>query len=263
MKVIFSRKGFDSESGKMASPIINDHPISLPIPHQNSSITFEDRDLGQIVEDLSNGKINRTALCHPDPDLNMGAFGQVSDYQSHLANEGVGKGDLFLFYGTFREAVFNGNNYEWVRGSPKHHRIFGWLFVEDVIHVGADPTGFRTKHPKYSNHPHANRKWKDNNTIHIAPETFIPFNRRTVNGFGKFKATDETLLSKSSYYISHWQIPNWLNELKGGCGMSHHEIKDYFRNTVETAKRGQEFVSKPNQTQDFQDWLINLFDTST
>lgn len=263
MNVIFSRKGFDDKYGEMPSPIIDDQPISLPIPYENSDIKFEDRGLGQIVENLSNNRIQRKMSCHPDPDLEMGAFGQVDKSQTHLKNEGVGNGDLFLFFGTFREAVFNGKDYEWVRGSPKHHRIFGWLFVEDAIQVGSNPTNFRNSNHKYSNHPHANNTWGNNNTIYIAPETFTPFNRRTLKGFGKFKATEDTLLSTSSYYKSHWKIPNWLNELKGGCGMSYHEIANYYDNNVETAKIGQEFVSKPKQTQDFQDWLINLFDTST
>jgi Nucleotide modification associated domain 3 len=35
MKIILSRKGFDSKSGGKPSPIINDVPFSLPIPVGN------------------------------------------------------------------------------------------------------------------------------------------------------------------------------------------------------------------------------------
>ena len=43
MKVILSRKGMDSESGRMASPILPDGTLlSLPIPDRKSNKTYED-----------------------------------------------------------------------------------------------------------------------------------------------------------------------------------------------------------------------------
>ena len=102
MKIIFSRKGFDSQNGGMPSPIIDAKAISLPIPYKNSLIRYDDLLLGKIVNELSKGRITGLDYCHNDPDLKMGAFGQVASAQGHLNNQGVGSGDLFLFFGTFR-----------------------------------------------------------------------------------------------------------------------------------------------------------------
>ena len=93
MKVIFSRKGFDGSAGGCPSPIIDGIPLSLPIPYLNSTKSYRHFNLGKIVTDLTNGKLSKSDFCHNDPDLIMGAFGQVSSAQSHLNNQNVGSGD--------------------------------------------------------------------------------------------------------------------------------------------------------------------------
>jgi hypothetical protein len=51
MRVIFSRKGFDSAAGKVPSPIIEGEPISLPIPTERRSETsYRAAGFGKIVE---------------------------------------------------------------------------------------------------------------------------------------------------------------------------------------------------------------------
>ena len=59
------------------------------------------------------------------------AFGQTSAAQSHLKNNGVGEGDVFLFFGLFAEVG---------TGDP-HHRIFGYLKVDNVQQIGSKPRG--------------------------------------------------------------------------------------------------------------------------
>ena len=93
MKVIFSRKGFDGSAGGCPSPIIDGIPLSLPIPYLNSTMSYRHFNLGRMVTDLTNGKLSKSDFCHNDPDLIMGAFGQVSSAQSHLNNQNVGSGD--------------------------------------------------------------------------------------------------------------------------------------------------------------------------
>ena len=66
MKLILSRKGFDSGSGKCPSPIIGGRPISMPIPaSRNSSTTYSDVGLGEVVHKISRGRISVGHLCHP------------------------------------------------------------------------------------------------------------------------------------------------------------------------------------------------------
>lgn len=117
MKIILSRKGFDSSAGGASSPILPDGTLlSLPIPDtsRTSNIRCEDIrangvSIGIVVEDLTKQKITRRDFAHLDPDLRASAyprlpdwrplFGQSDQSQTHLKNEGVTVGDLFLFFG--------------------------------------------------------------------------------------------------------------------------------------------------------------------
>lgn len=80
MKIIFSRKGFDSEFGKKPSPILfGIRPWSLPIPCRNKfelrsgskrprykDVVIDNINMGNLVEDLTNHKIPSTlSLCKP------------------------------------------------------------------------------------------------------------------------------------------------------------------------------------------------------
>ena len=104
IKIIFSRKGFDSVAGGIPSIKRGQHIKSLPIPYKkNTMTTFNDLGLGKLVNDLTKNKIKPTDTCHNDPNLITGQFGQVGAAQTHLENNKVGIGDLFLFWGWFRE----------------------------------------------------------------------------------------------------------------------------------------------------------------
>jgi hypothetical protein len=123
VKLVLSRKGFDSSSGGAPSPILPDGTMfSLPVPLARSVKTYNDIRKGRdestmvrLVEDLTGGNIGRDALAHLDPDLHHAAldrapgwrpcFGQTDAAQTHLEGCGVGRGDLFLFFGWFRESA--------------------------------------------------------------------------------------------------------------------------------------------------------------
>ena len=103
-KIIFSRKGFDSSTGGMPSMKRGENLISFPIPsYKNTLTTYNHLGLGKDINELSNGKISSIDTCHFDPNLNYGEFGQVGAAQTHLKNNDVNIGDLFLFWGWFRE----------------------------------------------------------------------------------------------------------------------------------------------------------------
>jgi len=83
MKIILSRKGFDSSLGKVPSPIFPSGELcSLPIPESmpdSCSARYEEikvgeRSLGTIVNELTQGKIKGDARAHLDPDLNSGSI---------------------------------------------------------------------------------------------------------------------------------------------------------------------------------------------
>lgn len=154
MRIVLSRKGFDTGSGGAASPIIAGRPTSLPIPTRGRSITtYDDLGLGEIVERITRGKIARDHLCHEDPMFTDGQclFGQCGAAQSHLRNMGVGPGDVFLFFGLFADE----------HTDRRHHRIFGYLRVKDVISPPTRELG-KLDRP----HPHTLGEWSENNTIY-------------------------------------------------------------------------------------------------
>ena len=144
MKIILSRKGFDSEYGGAASPIFPDGSmVTLPVPSNEKGCIRYDKlnsphgTLGSIVADLTKGSHSARDTAHIDPDLRLQTldgrangwrpiFGQASAAQSHLASNGVGPGDLFLFFGWFRRVEFIDAAYRYVPGAPNLHVII-WL----------------------------------------------------------------------------------------------------------------------------------------
>ena len=86
MKLIFSRKGFDSTLGKVPSLILPDERmIHIPIPSSTSNLMytdlhFDELNLGDIVYDLTDGRVLSTDTAHVDPDLNIGCMERKSGF---------------------------------------------------------------------------------------------------------------------------------------------------------------------------------------
>ena len=175
MRVILSRKGFDSQYGGMPSPILPDGTLlSLPIPSKTDMETkYRDLYYGNssyydIIHTLSpNNKIKEEYNCHLDPDI-RGAikdrptrwkptFGQEKTALRHLQKQGVGIGDLFLFFGWFRQTEYIAGQLRYKKDAPDWHVIYGYLQIGEIIDT---PTNI----PAWLNgHPHAKMesyKWQ-------------------------------------------------------------------------------------------------------
>ena len=234
MRVIFSRKGFDSAAGKAPSPIIEGEPISLPIPtNRRSETTYRVVGLGNIVDHMTKGRIIADDLCHEDPMFFSGrwAFGQSGAAQSHLERNGVGVGDVFLFFGLF--ALRDGRD--------RHHRIFGYLEVNEVRRLGSrasrsdNPKGFPRRHP------HTIGEWNDNNTLYLG------------SGARARNAHPRLRLTKPGGPVSVWAVPGWLK----AAGVTYHNNPARWANDEElhVASRGQEFVSNIGDQAAPKEWL--------
>ena len=190
MKLILSRKAFDSGAGKVANPILEDGSlIPMPIPDKQSPIRYQDitiagQNLGTVASDLTNGRTRADHFAHLDPDLIESAyprepgwrplFGQVGAAQSVLAREGVGPGDLFLFFGWFRRATSTGGRFRFVPGAPDLHVIWGWMQVDEVVPVGS------VEHPAWMEyHPHIASPRGRGNTVYTAREKLTLDGSRT------------------------------------------------------------------------------------
>ena len=155
MKVILSRKGFDSANGGIVSPIFEDGTmISFPIPCETdcdtySDLVYREKSYSEILKDLHyKGDVYN---CHVDPDLDMQrrkekidgwfpAFGQINASASYLIkNIRVAPKDLFLFFGNFHYVEDVGGSYQYMRNSGDFYRdsdlqvIWGYLQVGEII----------------------------------------------------------------------------------------------------------------------------------
>ena len=141
MRLILSRKGFDSASGGCPSPILPDGSLlSLPIPDSASSIPYAALEwrgvnVGQMVADLTGDPKWPNQHAHVDPDLDPQAypradgwrplFGQMGAAQGHLRKQGVAPGDLFLFFGLFRPVEKKQGAWRFVKRSAAQHALWG------------------------------------------------------------------------------------------------------------------------------------------
>lgn len=270
MRVIFSRKGFDSSAGGCPSPIIDGRPISLPIPTgMPTPFRYGDLpgDYGSLVEDLTKGKITRHSPCHLDPDIDAsvlrrlpgwrGALGQAGAAQSHLFNCGVATGDLFLFWGLYRHAERRGR---WSFFGPPEHRLFGWLQIGEILDLGEDGSFATRKWQWLRDHPHVRGGWDRPNVLYVASQ-MLCLNGAGLGlpGWGVFQGGFRLTANGSSPSI--WSVPDWLNPTRGGVGMTYHPDDRWKADgTVACAGRGQEFVSVIAHRSDALAWLGNLFE---
>lgn len=285
MKIILSRKGFDSKYGGCASPILPDgRLVSLPIPVQSRSacrfadLRVPDLDVGALAESLSRGRVRATDACHLDPDLTNSllprapgwrpAFGQTSTAQRHLGNCGVGKGDLFLFFGWFREIVQDGNG-RWVyrRTAPDLHHLYGWLQVDDIVRLGARPRDFIERYAGLAQHPHFFGEWDVENTLYVATNQLtLPGFRADVAGAGQFRKSRQCLkLTAPNAKRSEWLLPDFFEPRRNRVPLSYHGKPHRWRQyadgmLLQSVAKGQEFVLDVGDTEEAIRWLNNLFE---
>ena len=115
--LVISRKGFDASSGGRASPIFaNGDIFSVPIPQKKQSpsryreLQFNDMYGREILNLIGAKSISVNDFYHNDPLLSgdEGIFGQAGGSQGELDNCEIGQGDLFLFFGWFKQYHLSG-----------------------------------------------------------------------------------------------------------------------------------------------------------
>lgn len=254
MKIILSRKGFDSSTGGSPSPIFPDGGlISLPIYGIGASKTYQQVRcaqgcLGTLVESLKRSRARQHDPVHLDPDLDpislprgdgwRPAFGQAGTAQAHLENEGVGPGDVFLFYGWFCPVVSDGNGC-WRWASPRRdiHVIFGWLQVAEVLDVnGLGVAAILRDRPWLRDHPHlhvpAGEVW-GRNVIYVATDTLrLPgLDEHLLTGGGVNRRLSEraVLTDATSPNRSLWRLPSWFVGNEGRIRLSCNPNQNKWR----------------------------------
>ncbi|MDH4870804.1 hypothetical protein [Pseudomonas sp. BN515] len=280
MRIILSRKGFDSSAGGCPSPILPDGRLcSLPIPDPESAISFGDIafdgiNLGDVVSGLNREAGWHHRRAHLDPDLRPDALprlpgwrpmlGQSGSAQGHLRNEGVAVGDLFLFFGSFRPVEETGyGDWRFISGQPARQVIWGWLQVGEILKVDDVPTGAM---PWARYHPHFAYGQDASNTLYVATEGLcLDGLSEYVSGAGNFRILDERLVltAPDSTLQTRWQVPAWFAPSAERSGLSFHRNPNRWtaagdRCMLNSAYRGQEFVFDTLGEQAPMDWIKAL-----
>jgi len=280
MKIIFSRKGFDSGSGGVPSPIFPDtRMVSLPIPDRYSPIAYsqihwDDLNVGKIVEDLTKGKIPSTYRAHLDPDIHPGSlnrhyqwrplFGQAGASQGHLRNQGINTGDVFVFFGLFQEVVWKNGKWKWNTTSVPKHVIWGWFQIETVLAV-EDIDQAEFDWALY--HPHFHRTSRHiSNTIYLAKKALdiVGIEGLAITGAGIFPQFMNTLqLTAPESPVSVWKLPLWMFPKENAPALSYHTNLDRWEKQanyalLQTVGRGQEFVLDCAYYPESIQWLEKL-----
>jgi len=227
-----------------------------------------------MVEDMTGGRYSREDCAHLDPDLRRDAieratgwrpiFGQADKAQSHLRNQEVGPGDLFLFFGYFRQAEQVGGAFRFVRGAPTRHVIFGWLQVGQVI---AATDSVAAKIPWAAGHPHlvAPERYK-NNTLYFASDHFSCIGT-DASGAGTFeRLVPDLILTQTDPYIncSTWQLPRWFAPAARSPLTYHGDPTRWTdcsttSTRLQSVGRGQEFVLDVEQYPEARGWVRAIF----
>ena len=262
-KLIISRKGFDSspQGGGGPSPILPDGTLlSLPIPSRDS-VKYSDLEhpkfgkYSKIIKQLGlkPGRVG----CHLDPDLNRSdlkrlsgwrpSLGQMGAAESHLTNQGVGPGDLFLFFGWFRHTSFDDKG-KLIWSSEKKqdmHVLFGYLQIEKKV---------KPKHNSYptwlEGHPHLedSRFKSELNAIYIASKKLSLSPK--LSGSGVFEFDEELVLTKPGLTRSWWSLPK---RVFSKVDITYHQ-NPWKDKGFRCAGRGQEFVMP--MTRKIEAWTL-------
>jgi hypothetical protein len=225
--------------------------LTLPVPGDWETLTYSDiiapggRSYAEILEDLDSGAKKEREAVHLDPDLVRGvqkrpqnwlpAFGQGRAAESHLENQGVSRGDLFLFFGWFRHTQEVGGKLRFQGDDNGFHAIFGYLEIGDIFCASG-----AAKLPDWLNdhsHAYAAARKRKNNTIYVA-EPKLSFHP-SFSGAGVFEFDDRKVLTKKGESRSRW---NLNPEIFRNVEVSYHSENSWKDGYFQSAGRGQEFV---------------------
>jgi hypothetical protein len=291
MKVILSRKGMDASYGGIPSPVIQSERAyrfySLPIPFEQSDITysevklFGDYNAWDFIRDVSPNfeKKYPAKTCHLDPDIREGylhsrpkgwqrAFGQVNQAQSHLEKHGIGKGDIFLFWGWFQFAELKEGKFAY-KPTLEHpngfHAIYGYLQVHEIFKPNESEVPDWLKEHPHVIHKDQSPFNKSNNTIYTSDKYFRHGDTVIkVKGSSCFDFNESLILTKKgSKKRTIWELPFTFHP-GNGVTLTYNIAKNWsFSKKIgkaesRSASRGQEFVFSADPEGAVEEWCIDL-----
>ena len=250
MKVSFSRKGFDSSYGGQPNAILPDGTLLVfPIPDQKEgkdlfgNLVFKGKPIIEYITELKpRTKHSHLTPCHLDPDLCkelkgrpenwIPAFGQSNQSLSELRNNAFGIGDLFLFFGWFKETEIIKGELKYKKGAPDINLIYGYLQVGKILENGASiPAGL-------FDHPHAEKLIDNSNRDAIyLPTDYLSFHP-SLPGASMLKYSPLQVLTAPNLTRSKWKLPRFFDDIRIGHSPKQPNLKEYYQ----SAPIGQEMI---------------------
>lgn len=277
MKIILSRKGFDSKYGRIPSPILPDGTLlSLPIHDDKdmhtkfSQLFYENKSYDRIINELMGdadgvkSKYSDEIYCHLDPDIRQdiikdrnpkwrAAFGQSGAAQGHLSNKCVKEGDIFLFFGWFKQAELVDNKFNYMHESQDLHIIYGYLQVgemyKNIREINNLPDYIRS-------HSHSTKYHieQGSNCIYVASEK-LSFNKNR-KGSDVLKCKPNLVLTKEGMTRSKWRLTNIFENLP----ITYHNNNSIRDGYFQSAHIGQEFIIEGGE--ELLNWTKDIIETN-
>ena len=193
-------------------------------------------------------------------------LGQAGIAQSHLNKQGVGSGDVFLFFGLYRQVEETAQGWRFVRGAPEQHVLWGWLQIDQkyrVTDIGPNEL------PWARHHPHLFSRYRDDtNTVYAASTKLdlgVDDDTCGIAGWGVFARFDPRLVltDPNGAGVSNWRLPRWFYPEGNKPPLTYHPDRKRWRRDADHAYlqsvgRGQEFVLDLGHYPEATDWLFAL-----
>lgn len=274
MRVILSRKGFEPTHGGIPSPIMPDGTLLLlPKPDEDGAesyydFSYEDMTYYDIAcslseelrEPLKNYRCHSECYITPEHHIHPSswypAYLRYGAMQTHLSHQRVSVGDIFLFYGCFRQTEYDANHkLHFVSNAPEQTIIFSYFQIGAII----KDYSFISKQFKWPFHIRANTDHNQHYTIYL-PTKKLSYNNQQP-GFATLSYSPKLILTKPGYQYNHWCLPDFLcvpdvtisyhNNRNNGFLMG----KGYFK----TSSISDEFVI--HGTYDLKNWVHSMINT--
>jgi len=252
--------------------------ISLPIPHRFKSpppalpprrLNFSDIrgvEIGALVQDLTcrlKRPVKSSEAVHLDPDLRPESlerkhgwrplFGQADAAQRHLHRQNVEVGDIFLFFGWFRQVEKRNGRFAFKADAPDLHVFFGWLQIGEIW-------GLKEilQSPDWADmHPHVVSHYGGTNTIYVAAKNSGEYSAGVFRSF-----SDRLVLTAPGRTRSSWRLPKWF--LRSTLPtLTYHSSPARWTDGgdctyLQTVGRGQEFIMNTINYPEAESWARRL-----
>ena len=263
MKVSFSRKGFDSKNGGQPNAILPDGTLlPFPIPDRTGkdrydSLAIHDRSYYDIISELKPlTQLRGDSNCHLDPDLWMDvkqrkdgwmpAFGQADQSLSELNNNEFGEGDLFLFFGWFRETEYVNGKLRYKRKAPDIQLIYGYLQIGTILTADNNIPDWLTDHP----HAYRLKEGSRRDAIFL-PNEYLDFMSDSP-GASMLKFSPQLILTAPGMSRSKWKLPDFFKNIRIGHSPKQPAKGEYFQ----SASIGQEMIWEC--TEEAMEWIKKI-----